>query len=368
MEKVEGNLWRRQEKDGQFRYLYRRLLQAKTKDKKYRDYRKTLGDNLEKALAEKNRLDDYFTAQFSGEKPSTLGEFFDWYVRYLRDERKLLGYQTPVGHLKAFVKHKGAQIELAKITRADVETFLHACKGRISQVTVDNHHRSIRRMFNVAIQRGYLEKNPAIGIRVEKPRLLEPVLPSVDEVKRLLDYLKHKRPSLYPIVVTLIYTGARLGEVLSLDWSRVDFIGGTLVLVRRKVNDLHRLPMAKTLNETLNILWMEAGMPKEGFVFLGKTSNQRDRHCLSRSFKKSAKAVGLPWITLKTFRKLAATWVAQSTHDVRAAQKLLGHTNIRTTELYLGEGSESRDMAVKAIEDKLGHGGDEQGKVTKFVA
>ena len=145
-------------------------MQAQNGKQKYRDYRKALGDNLEKALAEKNRLDDYFNAEFNGQKPITLGEFFEWYLKYLRDERKLLGYRTPIGHLKAFMKHMGGQIELAKIARVEIEAFLHACKGRISQVTVDNHHRSIRRMFNVAIQRGYLEKNPAIGIRVEKPQ------------------------------------------------------------------------------------------------------------------------------------------------------------------------------------------------------
>jgi len=32
---------------------------------------------------------------------------------------------------------------------------------------------------------------------------------------------------------------------------------------------------------------------------------------------------------------------------------LLGHSNLRTTEGYLGAGSESRDLAVKAIEDRL---------------
>jgi len=36
---------------------------------------------------------------------------------------------------------------------------------------------------------------------------------------------------------------------------------------------------------------------------------------------------------------------------------LLGHSNIRTTEGYLGAGSESRDLAVKAIEDRLAGAG-----------
>jgi len=61
----------------------------------------------------------------------------------------------------------------------------------------------------------------------------------------------------------------------------------------------------------------------------------------------------MPWLTLKTFRKLAATWVMQGTRDIRAAQMLLGHTDIRTTQGYLGGGAESRATAVKAIEDRM---------------
>ena len=357
MEKVEGNLWRRRDRDGEFRYLYRRLLPVTRGGKKaYRDIKRALGGDIDKAMAETRRLDDYFEALLDGKKPkgaALMGEFLDWYVSYQKDERKLLGWQTPIGHLKRFVTRIGSDSRMDAVTRADVESFLHDLKGRISPTTIGGYHRSIRRMFNVAIQRGFLEKNPATGIRVDKPRLPEPRLPSVEDVRLLLDYLKTHRPLVYPIVVTLVHTGARLGEVLTLDWSRVDFIEGTLTLVRRKVNDTHRLAMAKSLNEMLYALWMTAGMPKEGLVFLGRLDQIRNRNCLFRSFKKVVRKLGMPYLNLKTFRKLAATWAAQGTHDVRAAQMLLGHQNLRTTEGYLGAGSESRDLAVKAIEDRL---------------
>jgi integrase len=357
MKDTGGNLKIRRDKNGATCYSYRRRIRViKNGKPTYWDIRKSLGNDPGKALAECKALDEFYGAMERGEKPkgtAGLGEFHDWYVKYLRDERKLWGWMTPAGHIKVFAERMGRETRLEKITRVDVESFLHDLKGKVSPSTVGNYHRSIRRMFNVAIQRNYLEHNPATGIRVEKPRLPEPWLPSKEEVTRLLDYLKVQRPKLYPVVVTLIFTGARLGEVITLDWSRVDFIGGTLTLVRRKVNDVHRLKMAKPLNEVLNVLWMESGMPKEGLVFLGKNDNIRERHSMFRSFKKVARSLGLPRLNLKTFRKLAATWTVQETGDVRNAQKLLGHTNLRTTEMYLGEGSKAQDAAVKAIEDRL---------------
>jgi len=119
------------------------------------------------------------------------------------------------------------------------------------------------------------------------------------------------------------------------------------------VGDELELVMAKPLSEGLYGLWMGAGMPKQGCMFLGKTGKVLNRHRAYLSFKKVAKVLGMPWMTLKTFRKLAATWVAQSTHDVRAAQMLLGHTSLRTTEGYLGAGAEARELAVRAIEKRM---------------
>jgi len=357
MERVQENLWRCRAGNGKYRYLYRRQLRVnKNGERKYRDIRKTLVGSLQGALAEAKRLDEQLDAYGRGEKPPgvvSLGVFHDWYVGHLRDERRLLGWYTIIGHTRAFAGHAGLETRLDRITRADIEDFLSARRRRAGPCTVDGYLRSVRRLFNVAIQRGYLERNPTAGIRTEKPRRTEPRLPGMEELGRLLDYLKTRRPRMYPIVAALIYTGARLGEVLSLDWSRVDFTSSRLTLARRKVNDELQLIMAKPLGEVLYALWMDAGMPKEGWVFLGKTGGPLNRHCTYLSFKKAAKVLGMPWMTLKTFRKLAATWVVQSTHDVRAAQMLLGHTNLRTTEGYLGAGAEARELAVRAIEKRM---------------
>lgn len=357
MEHVEGNLMRWRDEDGKPRYYYRRLHAFFENGKRrYKDIRKSLGSNLERALEKAKQYDAECEAQLRGEKPrlmTTLGQFIQWYIQYVRDEMKLFGWKTIRANTKAFVVHVGAHAALEKITRADVENFLSARRQVVRPATVCGAFRDVRRMFNVAIQQNYVERNPATGIRVGRPSRTEPQLPSVEEVRRLLDFLRVQKIWLFRIVVTLVYTGARLGEVLSLTWAQVDFTTGSLTLVRRKVNDKLKLEMAKPLGEVLNNLWMEKGMPKEGAVFLSTTGRLFDRIGVYRAFKPVARRLGMQWLTLKTFRKLAATWTWQGTRDVRVAQMLLGHDNIRTTELYLGAGAEARSLAVKAIADRL---------------
>lgn len=355
--KVEGNIWQRLDKEGTTQFLYRRLLPIFENGKKgYRDFRRILGPDLAHAVKEAKKLDEECELLLQGQNPKeaiTLGEYFDWYTSHLKDEKKLLGWYTPIGHLRVFVECLGRAKNLKKINRVDVESFLLLRRGEVGPVTVAGYYRSIRRMLNVAIKLGYLEQNPALGLTLEKQGKREPRIPTVEEVRSLLDYLKTRKPRMFSMVMALLFTGGRLGEILSLNWSCIDFTTGQITLIRRKVNDEHRLKIAKPLSASLYEMWMESGMPKEGLVFLGKTGEQINRHCLSRSFKKVVKKLGMQYLTLKVFRKVAATWVVQGSHDVRAAQLLLGHSNIRTTEIYLGGGTEAKELAVDTIERRL---------------
>ena len=72
------------------------------------------------------------------------------------------------------------------------------------------------------------------------------------------------------------------------------------------------------------------------------------------SFKPVVRKIGMEWMTLKIFRKVVATWTAQETHDPRVAQQMLGHKDLRTTEMYMGGGREARVLGVRAMEKRLG--------------
>lgn len=95
-------------------------------------------------------------------------------------------------------------------------------------------------------------------------------------------------------------------------------------------------------------------MPKEGPVMVGQYSQHLNRRLVYKRFKREACKLGFPWLTLKSFRKLAATWASSQPGDVRTPQLLLGHATSRTTEYYyLGETLKVRTQAVQALEARL---------------
>jgi integrase len=134
----------------------------------------------------------------------------------------------------------------------------------------------------------------------------------------------------------------------------VDFTQAKLTLNRRKVNDELKVPMAGPLKEELFALWAEKGMPKEGYVFISEAGKPFSATRTLFAFKPVVARLGMAWMTLKVFRKFAATSIYEKTGDVRMVQMLLGHTSVQTTELYLGRGADARLRAVEALEGIMG--------------
>ena len=367
-ERLEGtNIHLHRESDGKTRYEYRRTMRNIENGGKRKDVQKRLGGNLARALAMAKELDSECDALERGEKHllnTPLGEYADWYYGYIEKEavsrfsRKpgLLGWKTIQSNLRVFVHHVGAEKPLGRINPGLVQDFLDMRKGSVEKATVYGSLRDVRRMFNVAIKKGHLKVNPCEGLVVEKGLDKEPRLPTNEEVERLLGYLKTHSPSLYGIVLTLVFTAGRLGEVITLDWFRVDCMNGRLTLVRRKVNDELTLNMAEPLRKHLESLWKDGNMPIRGLVFPNPTTGKPDtRNQVYRRFKRVAERLGLGWLTLKIFRKYAATLVQEATGNIRDAQMILGHGDSHTTEIYLrGGNTAARERAVRALEATIG--------------
>lgn len=353
MKRLEGsNLWVRPDSNGKIRYYWRaRGRVFENGSWQDSDERHALGSNLERARALARQYDKAWEAKLKGEKAQrdmSLEEFIGWYVGHVRDERKLYGWKTTVISLNWFLRQVGDK-PLRGITRYDVETFIAVRRQAVRPTTIKSNLRDVKRMLTVAVERGYLDVNPALTVKLGPAKPLPVKLPSAEEVARLVLYLKAKEPDLYVLAVVLIGTGCRLGEALALDWADVDLARGTLVLRRRKVQDALAMELVGPLKDALWELWTALSMPMQGLMFAGKKGTRLSRHTTCGAFKRAAVAVGLPWLTLKTFRKLAATHVAESTGDTRVAQQLLGHASLQTTELYLGRGQKARTKGLETM-------------------
>lgn len=359
MKHWEGRIWLREGKSDKRIYYYRRrIVILENGVKKPLDVRRKLGTNYERAIRTAKELDIQTDALVNGEGPKiqlSLTEFIGRFVKYLSEERRILAWKSVRANLTCFQSWAG-ECALESVTRPVIEKYLMWRGQHVTASTVISSHRDLRRLFVYAMTEGYMPANPAIGIRLPRASRTEYRLPTHAELQLFFEELKDRKYWLYQIMLTLVCTGCRLGEALAARWEHVDFTRGTITFERRKVRDVMSLPMAHQLKHELLTLWEASGWPQDGLVFINQHKRPFNNGRIERAFKPVAKRIGMPWLLPKTFRRLAATWAVEKTGNVRVAQMLLGHTSVRTTELYLGRGAEARALGVQAVEAMLeGH-------------
>jgi integrase len=136
------------------------------------------------------------------------------------------------------------------------------CAG-LSPATVQRHRSTFQAVINhLAREERFDAPKLARGDRVKtKPaRYL-----SADQADRLIaSYAEHVQP----IAVTLRWQGLRIGEALRIVWKDVRWAGNSIFIADSKTGDARTVTMHKWTRKALHKLWVAAGSPKDGPVFL----------------------------------------------------------------------------------------------------
>lgn len=203
-----------------------------------------------------------------------------------------------------------------------------ATAGPLRPRTVNIETNTLSAIFREAIKRGFVDKNPASGIRrLPEENIIVRYL-SHDEEKRLIEACS---PALHPFVVLALHTGMRLGELLHLEWKDVDF---EQRLIRVKLTKSHRtryLPMNSRAHELLN------GLPRRSdieLVFFNPKSSRHWTWTHAPGWRKAIRNSGIKEFRFQDLRHTFASRLVQSAVSIKVVQELLGHANVSTTMRY----------------------------------
>lgn len=215
--------------------------------------------------------------------------------------------------------------------------------------TVHKELSLLRRVLNVAVQEGWITRNPfTMGDSLINPgdeKQRERII-TKDEEERLLATCTGTRAHLKPILVCAIDTGMRKGEIIKLRWSDIDFENRRINIQAfntKTIRERH-LSMTSRLTEMLKELWEKSNHDPDELVF-GITTSPK------KGFAKSRKEAGIPDVTIHDLRHTNATRLVSKGLPIAEVARVLGHTQIRTTYRYVNADMETADRARDLLED-----------------
>lgn len=195
---------------------------------------------------------------------------------------------------------------------------------------------AVKSLYKFACKFEYLKKNPSLA--VSPPAISDPLterLLTREEVDRMIAAVEKPRDK--TLLTVIFYSGARVSEVISLQWRNVreNPNGGQLTLFG-KGGKQRVVAIPPAIYEALCELRETANGKAKDYIFPSQKSPQMSRHQVFRIVKMAAKKAGLSHaISTHWLRHAHATIAIQNQTPLHIVQKTLGHGSIVTTQKYL---------------------------------
>lgn len=393
-----------QRKDGRYSYSWtnsrgerkviysKDLLELRRKEKKLIE---DLEDGLDPNSAEK----------------ITVNQYWNKYIKNKHDlkETTKSNYKYTYDH---FVRDALGKMKLGAVKYSHVRDFYYGLmeEDDIAVATIDNIHTLLHPLFERAIRDELIRTNPTNGLMNEikrgnadwkgHRRAL-----TIPQQQALVDFIEDnvEYEGWYPILVTLLGTGMRIGECLGLRWEDVDFkkrsISVNHNLIYRPVENeetgeritkftvttpktragIRTIPL---FNDVYDAFAREYQLQKclgfnqseidgfSGFIFTNGKGTVFEPGAVNKAIKRitesynaleeelakaeDREAVMLPDFSCHHLRHTFCTRLCETDTNIKVIQSIMGHADIQTTmDIYAEVTQEKKEEVLHSLEGKL---------------
>ncbi len=232
---------------------------------------------------------------------------------------------------------------ILKATRKDIEKFLSERKEQGSKSrTVARNKVSIVNLYKFLVMENYISKNPTDNLEVIRLKRVLPESLTATEVDDLLSVHNEKTDKGLrdKAIFELMYSsGLRVSEICSLKIDDIFFEGKYLKICGKgkrerivPIND-RALDILQRYIQTSRVIMVKGKKTSE--LFLNFRGDKISRVGIWKIVKEAMKKSGIEKnIYPHTLRHSFATHLIQHGADLRSVQRMLGHSDITTTEIY----------------------------------
>ena len=294
----------------------------------------------------------------------------DWIKKY-RDEKQKLGQSksnavTINNVLLHLIKYKGDKVTMAQVTKEYCKGFvLYLANGKTigtDKPTFGQHHekpmaKSTARLYfntfvtalNEAVREGVLEMNPTAKLKKEEKKPIQRGSAQrgfleVEEVKALAN-TPCPDTTVKMAFLFSCFCGLRISDIKTLKWGEIKSRSDGWVIEKLQVKTQQAINVPLSANA---LEWLpDRGQAKDESLVFALPSY----FTINRYVKRWAKEAEIKKdVTFHIARHTFATTLLTLGADIYTTSKLLGHQNLRTTQIYAEVVNKKKVEAVNLLD------------------
>lgn len=235
------------------------------------------------------------------------------------------------------------------LLRSKIEAYITELHKKYKQKTVKRKIASIKAFYQYLEEEERMEvSNPFTKIRVKfkEAESLPRIIPR-NEIEKLLNCMyaiidhSEKKSTIYrdlTIVEIFFATGARVYEISNLKRQDIDLDNGIIRIFGKGSKERCVQIGNHDILELMKAYYQmnQAEIEQCGFFFVNQQGKRFSEQSIRRMIRKYSCQAGVSvHITPHMFRHSVATYLLEEGVDIMYIQKILGHSSIKTTQIYL---------------------------------
>ena len=268
------------------------------------------------------------------------------YVRYLRLERgysenTVEAYTHDIDYLLNYLRNENLKVEDVKLD--NLENFASVIyEFGIASSSQARILCGVRSFFKYLVISGILKDDPSELL--EAPTVGEhlPEVLSTEEIDRMeaaIDLSKWEGQRNKAIIELLFSCGLRVSELVNLKFNDI-FERDKFLRIIGKGDKERLVPISDSALHEIKLWLYDRNLMKikpgeQEYVFLNRRGTHLTRTMILIMIKRTAEEAGITkTVSPHTLRHSFATELLKGGADLRAIQEMLGHENIKTTQIY----------------------------------
>ena len=284
------------------------------------------------------------------EKSISLSSYAKEYKAYIKNTYSIAYLERAV--VPSFNKLQNflPDLPLNLISSRNIDQFISSIMAYSTSAS-SLYHRTLKAAFNKALAWSYIKESPFNKIKAPKVIKSYPIFITYSELTEILENTTYE--FLKDIFTVAFNTGMRLGELLNMRWNWINF-EQNIITVKNSNDFLTKGKKERIIpmNRTVQVV-MKKRIPipyKNDFVFIRLKGIKLNEGFVSKSFKQSVRDAKLnDKIHFHSLRHSFASNLVQKGVSLYIVKELLGHEDLKTTQIYSHLKQENLSEAVNLL-------------------